>query len=90
MISAVPSLNKIVGINLRYYRYLENLSQEKFYSKYKLSIKHLSNVETGNANVTLKEIEKIGKAIGVDPQILVIYDESKIINKKRVDQKVTK
>lgn len=86
----MPSLNKIVGINLRYYRYLENLSQEKFYSKYKLSIKHLSNVETGNANVTLKEIEKIGKAIGVDPQILVIYDESKIINKKRVDQKVTK
>ena len=86
----MPSLNKIVGINLRYYRYLENLSQEKYYSKYKLSIKHMANIETGKANATLKEIEKIGKAIGVDPQILVIFDENKIINKKRVDQKVTK
>ena len=60
----MPSLNKILGINLKYYRFLEGKSQEDYYSKYKLSIKHLAN-----------------------PIDLLLFDEKKIIKKKRIDQK---
>ena len=65
----MPSLNKILGINLKYYRFLEGKSQEEYYSKYKLSIKHLANIENGN------------------PIDLLLFDEKKIIKKKRIDQK---
>ena len=83
------SLNKILGINLRYYRYYENLSQEKYYSKYNLSIKHLSNIERGMENVTLNEVEKICRAINKKPLELLTFDERKMIKKKRVDQKIS-
>ncbi len=83
----MPSLNKILGINLRYYRFSENLSQEKYYSKYKLSIKHLANIERGKENVSLDFVEKISRAIDKSPNDLLTFDEQKIINKKRVDQK---
>ena len=82
----MPSLNKILGINLRYYRFSENLSQEKYYSKYKLSIKHLANIERGKENVSLDFVEKISRAIDKSPNDLLTFDEQKIINKKRVDQ----
>ena len=83
----MPSLNKILGINLKYYRFLEKQSQEDFYSNHKLSIKHLANIERGKVNVTLKEVEKIGKALNIKPIDLLIFDERKIISKKRIDQK---
>ena len=83
------SLNKILGINLRYYRYYENLSQEKFYAKYNLSIKHLSNIERGMENVTLNEVEKISRAIHKNPLDLLTFDERKMTKKKRVDQKIS-
>ena len=83
----MPSLNKILGINLKYYRFLEGKSQEDYYSKYKLSIKHLANIENGKQNVTLNEVEKIGKALNINPIDLLLFDEKKIIKKKRIDQK---
>ncbi len=86
----MPSLNKILGINLRYYRYCENLSQEKYYSKYKLSIKHLANIERGKENVSLDCVERISQAINISSTDLLTYDENRLINKKRVDQKVVK
>lgn len=82
------SLNKIFGTNLKYYRNLENLSQEKYYSKYELSIKHMANVERGKVNVTLNFVEKVSEAIGISPQDLLTFNEDKIINKKRVDEKI--
>ena len=86
----MPSLNKVLGINLRYYRYTENLSQEKYYSKYKLSIKHLANIERGKENVTLDCVERISKAINISSADLLTYDKNRIISKKRIDEKVKK
>lgn len=82
------SLNKIFGANLKYYRNLEKLSQEKYYEKYHLSIKHMANVERGKVNVTLKFVEKVSKSIGIPYMDLLTFDEQRIIKKKRVDEKV--
>ncbi len=83
----IHSLKKILGINLRYYRNLENLSQEKYYSKYNLSVQHMSNVERGTENVTLDFVDKVSKAIGIPAEELLLFNESKIVTKKRVDAK---
>ena len=83
----IHSLKKILGINLLYYRNLENLSQEKYYSKYNLSVQHMSNVERGTENVTLDFVDKVSKAIGIPAEELLLFNESKIVTKKRVDAK---
>lgn len=84
----IHSLKKVLGINLRYYRFLEHLSQEQYYSKYNLSVKHMANVERGKINVTLDFVNKISKALKINPLNLLTFDETKIVNKKRVDQKI--
>lgn len=82
----MPALKKILGINLRYYRNLENLSQEKYYGKYNLSVKHLANVERGKENVTLDFVDKLSKILDIPTIELLTYDKNKVIIKKRVDQ----
>ena len=81
------SLKKILGINLRYYRNIEGLSQDNYYSKYHLSVKHMANVERGCENVTLDFVDKISNSLNIKATDLLTFDESKIINKRRVDQK---
>lgn len=85
----MPALKKILGINLRYYRNLENLSQEKYYGKYNLSVKHLANVERGKENVTLDFVDKLSKILDMPTIELLTYDKNKVIIKKRVDQKIS-
>lgn len=36
------SLRKVIGINLRYHRYLSGQSQEKYYEKFGLNYKYLA------------------------------------------------
>lgn len=85
----MPALKKILGINLRYYRNLENLSQKKYYGKYNLSVKHLANVERGKENVTLDFVDKLSKILDIPTIELLTYDKNKVIIKKRVDQKIS-
>ena len=73
----MPALKKILGINLRYYRNLENLSQEKYYGKYNLSVKHLANVERGKENVTLDFVDKLSKILDI-PTIELFPQEIRI------------
>lgn len=85
----IYSLKEILGINLRYYRNLENLSQDNYYSKYNLSTKHMANVERGKENVTLDFVDRISKTLNIKSTDLLLFDKNKIVNKKRVDQKIS-
>ena len=42
---SMDSIQKIVGKNLKYFRYQSGLSQEKFYEKFGLNYKYLASVE---------------------------------------------
>ena len=79
------SLTEIIGINLKYYRYKEGLSQEKYYAKYGLSPKYMANVERGLENVTADKIDELAFSLGLSSSDLVTFDESHIITQKRVD-----
>ncbi len=81
------SLRKIIGINLRYYRYLSGLSQEKYYEKFGLNYKYLASIERGEVNITVNFIEKLSTKLGIPILELVTFDKNKIIRQKRIDAK---
>lgn len=83
----IMKLKNIVGINLKYYRYKSGLSQEKFYTGLGLNYKYLARIECGKVNITLEHVEELAKKLNVSINDLIIFDESKVISKKRIDEK---
>ncbi len=81
------NLKKIVAINLKYLRFKENLSQEKFYTKYNLSFKYLASVERGEINFTIDFLENLAKTLNVNIIDLITFNKNHVINKKRIDNK---
>ena len=86
----MKDLKKIVGINLKYYRYKEGLSQEEFYEKYKLSVKYFANLERGNINMKLDTLQLLAEVLEVPPNELITYSEQRVITQKRIDEKSEK
>lgn len=84
------NIKKIVGTNLKFFRYKTGLSQEEFYTNLGLSVKYLSCVERGEVNVTINFLEKIAKKLNISIIDLISFDERKIIIEKRVDSKKMK
>lgn len=80
-------LKNIIAINLKYYRYKENLSQEKYYTKYGLSPKYLAAVERAEINFTVDFLENLAKTLKINVNDLITYNKNHIINKKRIDNK---
>ena len=78
---------EIVGRNLKYYRYKSGMSQEAFYAKHNLSSKYLACVERGEVNITVEFLDKLAKKLNISPIDLLINDENRIINYKRIDSR---
>ncbi len=81
------TLKEVIGMNLKYYRYLSGKSQDKFYSDLHLNPKYLASVERGSENVSLDYIEELAKKLNVETNDLMHYNPSHVIVKKRVDEK---
>ena len=60
----MQDIKKIIGINLKYIRHQNGLSQEKFYEKYKLSAKYFSSVERGEINIGVELLQELARVIG--------------------------
>ena len=78
---------ELVGRNLKYLRYKSGLSQEEFYTRHNLSFKYLAMVERGEINVTVDFLDRLAKKLKVDTSELLINDNKRIVNKKRIDAK---
>lgn len=59
-------LRKLFGINVKYYRFQNNLTQEKLAELTDLSPRYISNIENGGGNVSLDTIELLTDALGVE------------------------
>jgi transcriptional regulator with XRE-family HTH domain len=81
------SIQEIIGDNLKYYRYMSNLSQEKFYEKLGLNPKYYASVERGEINVTVEFLNNLAKILNIDIREFFNPDEARIIDKKRIDSK---
>ncbi len=81
------NINKVIGNNLKYYRYKTGLSQEKFYEKYNLNSKYMACIERGEVNISINFLDNLSKKLNLNITDLIVYDKNKIIIDKRIDSK---
>ena len=65
-------LKQIFGKNVKYYRFKNHYTQEKLASLINSSPKYISRIELGQHNPSLEMIEKIAKALNIEPNQLFI------------------
>ncbi len=65
---------KVFGTNLKKYRTEQGLSQEKFAEKCGLHRTYISDIECFTKNVSLKNVQKIADALGIESYILFIQE----------------
>ena len=78
---------ELVGLNTKYYRYQQRLTQEQYANKTKFKIAYISTIETGDANLTCKNIDSIAESLGIKPADLLNEETAKLAKKlpPRVD-----
>ncbi len=70
----MSEINKEVGLNIRKIREDKGLSQEKLAALADLHRTYIGQIERGEKNIGLKNLEKIAKALDVDIRVLVDID----------------
>lgn len=63
---------KIVGLNVKYYRYLKHWTQEDLSDNCDFKISYISLIERCEANMTLKNIDYIAKILDISPDKLLV------------------
>ena len=78
---------ELIGLNTKWYRYQNYLTQEEYASKTKFKMAYISIIETGSANLTCKNIDLIAKSFNISPKELFNEDTAKLAKKlpPRVD-----
>ena len=87
-------ITDILSINLRYYRKIYNLSQEKFAEVLGTSLAHLNKIEQKKVDVKLSTISKYtdnlrkyDKSLTIENNDLLIYHKDRETNYSRIDEK---
>ena len=61
---------KRVVLNTRWYRYQKGLTQEKFSEITNFKMAYISVIESGNANLTCRNIDVIARSLGIDVELI--------------------
>ena len=64
------NLKDLLIFNIKYYRYLNNLSQENLAKLSNLSSRYITDIERGLHCPTIPKLEAIAKALNIEPYIL--------------------
>ena len=72
---------ELVGLNTKWYRYQNNLTQEQYANKTKFKMAYISVIETGNANLTCKNIDFIAKSFNIKPELINKKKTAKLAQK---------
>lgn len=64
------SLKDLLIFNIKYYRYVNNLSQERLAELSSLSSKYITDVERGLHCPTINKIADIAKSLNIEPFVL--------------------
>ena len=87
------NLSELLSINLRYYRKLYNLSQERFAEVIGTSLSHLNKMEQQKVDVKLSTISKYANNLSkftkekTEPIDFLSNDKSRVTNYSRIDEK---
>ena len=87
-------IRDVLSINLKYYRKILNLPQEKFADIIGTSLSYLNQIENKKVDVRSSTIDKFtnnlnkyNSKLNISSIDLVKYDESRITNYSRIDEK---
>jgi len=87
-------IRDVLSINLKYYRKILNLPQEKFADIIGTSLSYLNQIENKKVDVRSSTIDKFAnnlnkysKKLNISSIDLVKYDESRITHYSRIDEK---
>lgn len=72
------TLAEIIGLNVKWYRYQNKMTQEKYANKINLKMAYLSIIESGKVNITCKTIDILAKSFHIPPQLLLNEDTAKL------------
>ncbi|MCI9040013.1 MAG: helix-turn-helix transcriptional regulator [Clostridia bacterium] len=72
---------ELVGLNTKWYRYQNHLTQEQYAQKTKFKMAYISVVEGGNANLTCRNIDVIAKSFNISPTLLFNEETAKLAKK---------
>lgn len=61
----------IIARNLRTLRKAQKLTQEQLAERAELHVNYIGGIERGERNVTIRNIQKLAKALGVTMSVLV-------------------
>lgn len=77
------NLKDLLIFNIKYYRYINNYSQEKLAELSKLSPRYITDVERGLHCPTIPKLEVIANSLNIEPYILFMNTDrdQKIIDK---------
>ena len=81
------SSKDILAINLKYYRYKLNLSQERFAEKLNSTLSYINQLEMGKRKPTLELLDKFADILGITSADLITYDKNRIIESRRIDER---
>ena len=70
---------ELVGLNTKWYRYQNNLTQEQYANKTKFKMAYISVID--NANLTCKNIDFIAKSFNIKPELLFNEKTAKLAQK---------
>ncbi|MBE5778981.1 MAG: helix-turn-helix transcriptional regulator [Clostridiales bacterium] len=66
---------KVFGSNVRKYRTLQGISQERFAEMCGLHRTYISAVECYRRSISLENIQRISDALGIKPYLLLIEED---------------
>lgn len=87
------NLKDLLIFNIKYYRYVNNFSQEKLAELCRLSPRYITDIERGKHCPTIPKLEIIAKSLNIEPYQLFLNEDrneeiiNKIENNRQYNQK---
>lgn len=75
-------IQECFSLNLRWYRYKKNYTQEKLAELSNLTAKYISDLERGKYSPSLAKIQDLAEALEIEPYKLIKPSDDVIILKK--------
>ena len=77
-----PSIRKVLGDNIKYYRFKMGYTQEELAELTDLSPRYISDIENYNGNISIDTLENIAKCLKVEYYLLIKNDHRKSLPKR--------
>lgn len=80
------NIRKVLGANVKYYRFLIGYTQEQLAEKCELSPRYISDIENYNGNISIDTLSKIANILKIESYLLIKQQEHPTLP-KRVNMK---